>query len=193
MENYRISKTIINDPKNGINETSNWIYDNSGFLERIATNENKYEFFIYENNLLVSVEDYENGKRIAFSKYEYDKNNKIKDILTKITTFRENGIIKSFKVFVFEEDLMLKTLNYNSENILRFEYIYEYDKNGKKIFTYRQNAIEYAGQEMYYLYSKRKYNEIGLLEEIIFSDESNVKYIWEEGITTYNYNKYFVN
>jgi len=196
VDSYRISKTIVNYPNNEKTEVSRWIYDKNNFLESIITNENEDEtigIFIYDSGLLVSTEEYKNGKKTTYSLYEYEKNNNIKDILKKVTTFHANGKLKNSSEYVFENDIMIKTLNFSSENIPKYEYIHKYDDNKKKICTYRQNITEYPGQDMYYIYSTREYNKKGLLEEISCSDGANVKFIWENGFTTYDFNRYYQN
>jgi len=195
LDSYRVSKTIVNYP-DGETEISRWVYDKNNFRESLITIEDEDEtidIFIYDGTLLVSTEKYKNGEKISYSLYEYDRNNGAKEILRKMTTFHANGEVKNTIEYVFENDIMIKTLNYSSKNILMCEYIPEYDANKKRIGTYKLDGIEYAGQDMYYLYSTRKYNEKGLLEEINYSDGANVKFIWENGFSLYDFNKYYQN
>jgi len=192
MENYRISKMSVIYPNNEKQDIDEWVYDKNGLLKSIITNKNEKEgIFIYENKLLSSIEEYCDGNKSKYYEYEYELDNSKTYILSKRTDKNLNGNLKSYTKYIFENDLIVKTLNYSSENILKYELINKYDCQNRRVCTYRNNIIHYAEQDMYYLYSARKYNEKELLEEIFYYDGTNIKYLWELGFTTYDINKYY--
>ena len=128
MENFRINEITGEGFKNGYRFKTIYQYDENGFLIKTSStpknntpiyDDKYYETkYIYDDNgLLLLTEDFLNNKKYQYSQYIYSHSNN--KILSKIVNFDlENKERKHF-IYICDDNLVLKILEFSSDNILK--------------------------------------------------------------------------
>jgi hypothetical protein len=139
----------------------------------------------------------DSNNKIKRINYLYSKNGNIQYV--------EDNVLRNISECIFNENILEKILIYKRENLyeyytmlyenrkkiqqcvfsssdeLKYELIFKYDDNGKRVLTLKNNEFHCI----------REYDNRDLLHKIHFKSGENVYYIWEFGHTTFDYDMFF--
>jgi hypothetical protein len=187
MESIRIDEQYISSTR-GMEITRNvFYYSDEGVLKytlkRPADFSNGTFYKYNDDGLIVLAEEIKNKKMVSYTKYVFETDSNGKNILKEMVVYSANGDLKDIYSHVYENNVRIKTLHKHVKDNIEYEYIHQYEDGVKR-------GVVYPGGKIHTL---RQYNPDGSLKAIYNSSGEKVVFIWQGGITNYDYNVYYIS